>query len=82
MGYSHAALAGDPNDQAANAAVSIPECVRNYSKNLTLVALHKSEGNVTPFGSDADQPVSIVSNTDSKGPYPKTSYANCSEKER
>ncbi len=56
-GYSHAALAGDPNDQAA---VSVPERVRNYSKNLTLVALHKSEGNVTPFGTDADQPVSMA----------------------
>ncbi len=56
-GYSRAALAGEPNDQAA---VSVPECVRNYSKNLTLVALHKSEGNVTPFCSDADQPFSMA----------------------
>ncbi len=30
-GYSRAALAGDPNDQAAKAAVSVPERVRNYA---------------------------------------------------
>ncbi len=52
--------------------MSVPERVRSYSKNLTLVALHKSEG--TPFNSDADHPVQwrgVVSNTDSKCPYPK-----------
>ncbi len=55
-----AALAGDPNNQVAKAAVSVPERVRNYSKNLTLVALQKSEGNITPFSSDADHPVSMA----------------------
>ncbi len=43
-GYSHVALAGDSNDQAA---MSITEHVENYSKNLTLVTPHKSGG--TPF---------------------------------
>ncbi len=57
-GYSRVALAGNPNDQATKAAMSVPECVENYSKNLTLVALHKSEG--TPFNSDVDHPVSTV----------------------
>ncbi len=57
---------------AAKPLLSVPERVRSYSKNLTLVALHKSEG--TPFNSDADHPVQwrgVVSNTDSKCPYPK-----------
>ncbi len=58
MGYSHAALTGDPNDQAGKAVMLVPERVEDYSKNLTLVALHKSEG--TPFNSDADHPVSTV----------------------
>ncbi len=44
--------------QAAVAAVSVHEHVRSYSKNLTLVALHKSEG--IPFNSDADHPVSMA----------------------
>ncbi len=44
--------------QAAIAAVSVPERVISYSKKLTLVALHKSEG--TPFNSDADHPVSMA----------------------
>ncbi len=46
-GYSREALAGDSNDQAAKASMSVTECVENYSKNLTLVTLHKSGG--TPF---------------------------------
>ncbi len=57
-GYSRAALASDPNDQAAKAAMSVPERVKNYSMNLTLVALHKTEG--TPYNSDADHPVSTA----------------------
>ncbi len=48
----------DPNNQAAKATMSVPERVKNYSKNLTLVVLHKSEG--TPFNSDADHPVSTA----------------------
>ncbi len=44
MGYSRAALASDSNNQAAKAAMSITEHVENYSKNLTLVTLHKSGG--------------------------------------
>ncbi len=46
-GYSRAALASTSNDQAAKAAMSINEHIENYSKNLTLVTLHKSGG--TPF---------------------------------
>ncbi len=43
-GYSRIVLASDFNDQAA---MSVIEHVENYSKNLTLVTLHKSGG--TPF---------------------------------
>ncbi len=39
-GYSHAALAGASNDQATKAAMSVPESLENYSKNLTLVTPH------------------------------------------
>ncbi len=39
MGYSHVALASASNNQAANAAISVPERVENYSKNHTLVTL-------------------------------------------
>ncbi len=41
-GCSRAALAGDYNDQAAKAAISVAERVETYSENLTLVTLHKS----------------------------------------
>ncbi len=40
MGYSHTALAGASNDQAAKAAMSVPEHMGNYSENLTLVTRH------------------------------------------
>ncbi len=43
---------------SCQAAASVHERVRSDSKNLTLVALHKSEG--TPFNSDADHPVSMA----------------------
>ncbi len=39
-GYSLSALASDSNVQAPKADMSVPECVENYSKNITLVTQH------------------------------------------
>ncbi len=71
MGYSHAALAGTSNDQAA---MSVPEHVGNYSENLTLVIrrdrawVHPSiQTQTTLF-----QRRGAVSNIASKNPGPET----------